>query len=144
MNLKSKVKNGLKWTFIDQILSQIIFLVFSIFLARILTPAMFGIVGMITIFSNFAILFIDLGFSAALIQKKEVSPAQYSSVFWLNIGIGFFMYALFYISAPMISQFYNQPELVVYIRVICLSFIITSLSAGQANLLIKELQFKKI
>ena len=143
MNLKSKVKNGLKWTFIDQILSQIIFLVFSIFLARILTPAMFGIVGMITIFSNFAIIFIDLGFSAALIQKKEVSPTQYSSVFWLNLGIGFFMYALFYISAPMISQFYNQPELIVYIRVICLSFIITSLSAVQANLLIKELQFKK-
>ncbi len=143
MNLKSKVKNGLKWTFIDQILSQIVFLVFSIFLARILTPAMFGIVGMITIFSNFAILFIDLGFSAALIQKKEVSPEQYSSVFWLNLGIGFFMYALFYISAPMISQFYNQPELIVYIRVICLSFIITSFSSVQANLLIKELQFKK-
>lgn len=143
MNLKSKVKNGLKWSFIDQTLSQIIFLVFSIFLARILTPAMFGIVGMITIFSNFAILFIDLGFSAALIQKKEVSPAQYSSVFWLNIGIGFFMYALFYISAPMISQFYNQPDLIVFIRVICLSFIITSLSSVQANLLIKELQFKK-
>ena len=143
MNLKNKVKNGLKWSFIDQILSQIIFLVFSIFLARILTPAMFGIVGMITIFSNFAILFIDLGFSAALIQKKEVSPEQYSSVFWLNLGIGFFMYALFYISAPMISQFYNQPELIVYIRVICLSFIITSFSSVQANLLIKELQFKK-
>ena len=143
MNLKSKVKNGLKWTFIDQILSQIIFLVFSIFLARILTPTMFGIVGMITIFSNFAILFIDLGFSAALIQKKEVSPAQYSSVFWLNLGIGFFMYALFYISAPMISQFYNQPDLIVLIRVICLSFIITSFSSVQANLLIKELQFKK-
>jgi PST family polysaccharide transporter len=98
---------------------------------------------MITIFSNFAILFIDLGFSAALIQKKEVSPAQYSSVFWLNIGIGFFMYVLFYISAPMISQFYNQPDLIVLIRVICLSFIITSFSSVQANLLIKELQFKK-
>ena len=76
MNLKSKVKNGLKWSFIDQILSQIIFLVFSIFLARILTPAMFGIVGMITIFSNFAILFIDVGFSAALIQKKEAKPQK--------------------------------------------------------------------
>lgn len=143
MNLRSKVSNGLKWTFIDQILSQIVFLVFSIFLARTLSPEMFGIVGMITIFSNFAILFIDLGFSAASIQKKEVSPAQYSSVFWLNLGIGFFMYTLFYISAPMISQLYDQPKLIALIRVICLSFIITSLSAVQANLLIKELQFKK-
>jgi O-antigen/teichoic acid export membrane protein len=143
MNLKSKVKHGLKWTFIDQILSQIIFLVFSIFLARILTPSMFGIVGMITIFSNFAILFIDLGFSAALIQKKEVTPAHFSSVFWLNLGIGVFMYSLFYISASFISAFYNQPELIVLIRVICLSFIVTSFSSVQANILIKELQFKK-
>ena len=94
MDLKSKVKNGLKWTFIDQILSQIIFLVFSIFLARMLSPSLFGIVGMITIFSNFAVLFIDLGFSAALIQKKEVTPEHYSSVFWLNIGIGFLMYLI--------------------------------------------------
>lgn len=143
MNLKSKVKHGLKWTFVDQILSQVIFLVFGIFLARILTPSMFGIVGMITIFSNFAILFVDLGFSAALIQKKEVSKAHFSSVFWLNLGIGLLMYFLFYISAPFISKFYNQPELIQLIRIICLSFIITSFSSVQANILIKELQFKK-
>ncbi|GEC79215.1 MOP flippase family protein [Flavobacterium aquatile] len=143
MNLKSKVKQGLKWTFVDQVLSQIIFLIFGIFLARILTPSMFGIVGMITIFSNFAILFIDLGFSAALIQKKEVTQAHYSSVFWLNLVIGFLMYLLFYISAPLISKFYNQPELIILIRIICLSFIIASFSSVQANILIKELQFKK-
>jgi len=143
MNLKSKVKNGLKWTFIDQILSQIIFLVFSVFLARVLTPSIFGIVGMITIFSNFAILFIDLGFSAALIQKKEVTQAHFSSVFWLNIGIGFLMYALFYVGAPFISVFYNQPELILLIRVICLSFIFTAFTSVQANILIKEMHFKK-
>ena len=143
MDLKSKVKNGLKWTFIDQILSQIIFLVFSIFLARMLTPSLFGIVGMITILSNFAVLFIDLGFSAALIQKKEVTAAHYSSVFWLNIGIGFLMYLIFYVCAPLISKFYNQPELVLLIRIICLTFIITSFSSVQTNILIKELQFKK-
>jgi len=143
MNLKSKVKSGLKWTFIDQILSQIIFLIFSIFLARVLTPSMFGIVGMVTIFSNFAILFIDLGFSAALIQKKEVTQAHFSSVFWLNIGIGFLIYALFYICAPLISVFYNQPELTLLIRVICLSFIFTAFTSVQANILIKEMHFKK-
>lgn len=143
MNLKSKVKSGLKWTFIDQILSQIIFLVFSIFLARVLTPSMFGIVGMVTIFSNFAILFIDLGFSAALIQKKEVTPTHFSSVFWLNIGIGFLMYALFYVCAPLISVFYNQPGLTLLIRVICLSFIFTAFTSVQANILIKEMHFKK-
>jgi PST family polysaccharide transporter len=125
------------------VLSQVVFLVFSIFLARILTPSMYGIVGMITIFSNFAVLFIDLGFSAALIQKKDSTPAHFSSVFWLNLGIGFLMYFIFYASAPLISKFYDHPELIVLIRVICLSFIITSLSSVQSNILIKELQFKK-
>lgn len=143
MNLKSKVKNGLKWTFVDQILSQVIFLVFSIFLARILTPSIFGIVSMVTIFSNFAALFIDLGFSAALIQKKEITDAHYSSVFWLNVGIGFLMYLIFYVCAPLISLFYNQPELTLLIRVICLSFIVSSFASVQANILIKELHFKK-
>jgi PST family polysaccharide transporter len=143
MSLKNKVKSGLKWTFIDQILSQIIFFVFSIFLARMLTPSMFGIVGMVTIFSNFAILFIDLGFSAALIQKKDVTTIHYSSVFWLNLGIGLFMYLIFYANAPLISRFYHQPELINLIRVICLTFIISSFSSVQSNILIKDLQFKK-
>ena len=143
MSLKNKVKHGLKWTFIDQVLSQVIFLAFSIFLARILSPSAFGIVGMVTIFSNFAVLFIDLGFSAALIQKKEITNAHFSSVFWLNLIIGIVMYLLFYISAPLISAFYNQPELVLLIRVICLSFIITSFTSVQANILIKNLEFKK-
>jgi O-antigen/teichoic acid export membrane protein len=143
MNLKSKVKNGLKWTLIDQILSQTIFLVFSIFLARILTPSIYGIIGMVTIFSNFAVLFIDLGFSAALIQKKEITAVHFSSVFWLNIGIAILMYSFFYGFAPFISAFYNEPTLTDLIRIICLSFIITSISSVQANILIKELQFKK-
>lgn len=143
MTLKNKVKNGLKWTFLDQILSQIIFLIFGIFLARILSPAVFGVVGMITIFSNFAVLFIDFGFSAALIQKEKVTNEHFSSVFWLNLSIGAFMYLLFYSCAPYISLFYKQDELTVLIRVICLSFIITSVASVQSNLLIKNLQFKK-
>lgn len=143
MTLRSKVKNGLKWTFVDQILSQIIFLIFGIFLARMVSPSVFGTIGMITIFSNFAVLFIDLGFSAALIQKKKVTNDHYSSVFWFNLGIGLLMYVFFFCCAPYISLFYKQAELTVLIRVICLSFIITSLASVQSNLLIKNLQFKK-
>lgn len=143
MTLKNKVKSGLKWSFIDQVLSQIIFLIFGIFLARILSPTVFGLVGMITIFSNFAALFIDLGYSAALIQKEKVTDIHYSSVFWLNLGIGFLMYLVFYSCAPYISFFYKQAELTALIRVICLSFIISSFASVQSNLLIKNLQFKK-
>lgn len=143
MSLKTKVKNGLKWTFIDQIFTQIVSLVFGIILARLISPGSFGLIGMVTLFSNFALNFVDLGFGAALIQKKDVTKAHFSSVFWLNMMIGVFLYLFFYILAPYISLLYNQPVLIDLIRIICLTFIITAISSVHVNLLIRELQFKK-
>jgi O-antigen/teichoic acid export membrane protein len=143
MDLKSKVKKGLIWTFLDQVITQVVFLVFGIYLSRILSPNDFGLVAMITIFSSFAALFIDLGFGVALVQKKEATQEHYSSVFWFNLAIGTTLYLLFFFLAPVISLFYGKPELTLLVRVVCLSFIITSLTSVQSNLLIKELKFKK-
>ncbi len=143
MDLKRKVVKGLKWSFADQFLSQFIFLIFSIFMARILSPSDFGIISSITIFTGFATLFIDMGFGMALVQKKDADNEHYSSVFWLNIFIGFFLYGLFFFTAPILSDFFNQPQITILIRVICLTFIINSLTAVQTNLLSKELKFKQ-
>ena len=137
MDLKRKVVKGLKWSFADQFLSQFIFLIFSIFMARILSPSDFGIISSITIFTGFATLFIDMGFGMALVQKKDADNEHYSSVFWLNIFIGFFLYGLFFFTAPILSDFFNQPQITILIRVICLTFIINSLTAVQTNLLSK-------
>ena len=84
MNLKRKVHSSLIWTFSDQVVTQFVFVFFGIFLARILSPSAFGVVSMVVIFTNFASLFIDMGFGAALIQKKDADNEHYSSVFWLN------------------------------------------------------------
>ncbi len=143
MDLKNKVKKSLIWTFGDQIVTQIVFVLFGIFLARILSPAVFGVVGMVTMFTNFAALFIDMGFGVALIQKKEADNEHFSSVFWLNLGIGCFLYLLFFFLAPLFSIFFHQPQLTILVRVICLSFIISSLTSVQSNLLVRELKFKQ-
>lgn len=143
MNLKSKVKTSLLWTFGDQIVSQVALLLFGILLARMLSPSIFGVVGMVTIFSNFAVLFIDMGFGVALIQKIDATEEHFSSVFWLNLLIGILLYVFFYSIAPLISQFYNIPDLIIFVRVICLTFIITSLTSVQSNLLVRDLHFKK-
>jgi PST family polysaccharide transporter len=143
MDLKRKVVKGLKWSFADQFLSQFIFLIFSIFMARILSPSDFGVISSITIFTGFATLFIDMGFGTALVQKKDADNEHYSSVFWLNIFIGFFLYGLFFLTAPILSDFFNQPQITILIRVICLTFIVNSLTAVQTNLLSKELKFKQ-
>lgn len=143
MNLKSKVKTSLIWTFGDQVVTQFVFVLFGIFLARILSPSAFGIVSMVIIFTNFAALFIDMGFGVALIQKKDADNEHYSSVFWLNLAIGLFLYLLFFIAAPFLSVFYHEPQITILVRVICLSFIINSFSAIQSNLLIRDLKFKQ-
>lgn len=141
--IKDKVKNSLLWSFTDQFVTQFIFILFSIYLARILAPSVFGTVGLVTVFTNFAVFFIDMGFGTALIQKKETDKDYFSTVFWFNIAIGTFLYLLFFLTAPLISAFYNMPDLVLIIRVLCLTFIITSVTSVQSNILIKELNFKK-
>ncbi|MGX7668078.1 MOP flippase family protein [Flavobacterium pedocola] len=141
--IKNKVKSSLFWSFADQFVTQVVFILFSIYLARILSPDIFGVVGMITVFTNFAIHFIDMGFGVALIQKKDADTHHYSSVFWLNLFIGMLLYGLFFLAAPFISTFYDHPELTLLIRVICLIFIISSLSSVQANLMVRELEFKR-
>jgi O-antigen/teichoic acid export membrane protein len=143
MNLKRKVHSSLIWTFSDQIITQFVFVLFGIFLARILSPSAFGIVSMVVIFTNFAALFIDMGFGVALIQKKDADNEHYSSVFWLNLAIGIFLYLLFFIAAPFLSVFYHEPQITALVRVICLSFIINALSSIQSNLLIRDLKFKE-
>lgn len=140
---KSKVKSSLFWSFTDQFITQFVFILFSIYLARILAPAVFGTIGLVTVFTNFAVFFIDMGFGTALIQKKEINKDYYSTVFWFNLIIGSLLYLLFYSAAPFIAAFYNVPELVLIIRVLCLTFIITSVTAVQSNILIRDLNFKR-
>lgn len=143
MDLKQKVVKGLKWTFVDQFLSQIILLIFGVFLARILSPSDFGVVSTVTIFTGFATLLIDMGFGVALVQKKDADNEHFSSVFWLNLGIGCLLYCLFFLAAPIISNFFKVPQITILVRVICLSFIINSLTSVQSNLLVRELKFKQ-
>lgn len=141
--IQEKVKNSLAWSFMDQFITQFVFILFSIYLARILAPSVFGTVGLVTVFTNFAVFFIDMGFGTALIQKKEADTDYFSTVFWFNVFIGTFLYLLFFLAAPFISIFYKMPELILIIRVLCLTFIITSITSVQSNILIKNLNFKK-
>lgn len=141
--LENKVKKSLLWSFLDQFVTQFVFILFSIYLARILAPSVFGTIGLVTVFTNFAIFFIDMGFGMALIQRKELHKDYFSTVFWFNVFVGVALYLLFFFSAPLISSFYHLPELVMIIRILCLTFIITSISAVQSNILAKELNFKR-
>lgn len=142
-SLGNGISKGLKWLFTSQAVNQFLFVWFTIYLARILAPSMFGVIGIVTVFTNYAVLFVDLGFGAALVQRKDLNRDHLSSVFWFNVFIGLLLASLFFFSAPAIAKFYNEPVLVEITRTLSLMFIISSLSLVQSNLLDKEMKFKR-
>ncbi len=124
--LKDKVVTGAIWLTFAQVGGQILKFILAAVLARILTPGDFGLIGMVLIFSGFANLFNDMGFSAALIQRKDVTEQHFSSIFWLNIFTALCMMTLLILSAPLLALFFNQPKLTLLARLLSINFLIGS------------------
>jgi teichuronic acid exporter len=142
MSLKSQAIHGVFWGFLDRIGQQGIRFVIMVILARLLVPAQFGLVGMLAIFIEVARAFIDSGFSAALIQKKEATDVDISSAFYVNVVIGLAAMGLFWVGAPWVADFYQQPVLTPLMRVLSLSLVIGSLTCVHTALLCRRIDFK--
>ncbi len=143
-NLKRKTINGFFWSVLESVLSQGLGMVFGVILARMLSPKEFGVLGMITIFISIAQVFVDSGLSQALIRKQKCSDLDYSTIFWVNISVGFLAYLVIWIVAPLIAAFYVKPELVSYTRITALAIIIGAFTLIQQTILIKQYEFKTI
>ena len=93
------------WRFAERIGSQIVLFVVSIILTRLLSPDEFGVISLITVITGVLNLFVDAGFSNALIQKQYVDQTDYSTVFYLNVTLGIIFYIVMYAAAPGIAYF---------------------------------------
>ena len=113
-----------------------------IIMARILTPADYGLVGMLAIFIAVSQSLIDSGFSQALIRKQDRSEIDNSTVFYFNIGVGIVLYLILFFASPLIASFYNEPLLIPITRVVGLSLVFNSLAVVQRALLTINLDFK--
>ena len=137
-DLKLRTARTIKWNVIDRVSSQLLYAVTGIVLARVLTQEDFGLVGAILVFQAFALLFVDSGFSYALIQRKNPTHLDYSTVLWFNVGVAVLLYVILWFSAPLIAYcFQNDMRLVPLSRVMFLSFIINAASIVQTNRLMK-------
>jgi len=116
----------------------------GVILARLLSPREFGLVAMITVITNFASIFAELGFSAALIQRQDVTQEHLSSVFWLNLGAGLLLTLVFIAGAPLIAAFYGEPLLTPLTMFIATNFLISSLKIVQNTLRTKSLDFRTL
>ena len=117
-------------------------LLITFILARLVSPAEFGIIGMITVFTGFAIRFVDFGFSAALIHKKDIDKKDINTVFTLNTAIGIILSVLFFMIAPLIANFYDKPILTILTQSFSIIFLVTGLSGVNRALLTKQMDFK--
>ncbi|MEG2365226.1 MAG: oligosaccharide flippase family protein, partial [Alistipes sp.] len=105
-SLKTKTVNGVFWSSVERFSVQAIQFTISLLIARVLTPADYGVIGMLAIFMALSQTFIDSGFSNALIRKTNRTEVDNSTVFYFNIAVGLLFYALLYLAAPAIAQFY--------------------------------------
>lgn len=144
-NLKKQTARAVKWNAIDRLLTQVLYAVTGIVLARLLSPEDFGLVGAVLIFQAFASLLIDSGFSFALLQRKSPSRLDYSSVLWLNMGIAVLIYIILYLAAPWIADlFQGDRRLVPLSRLMFLTFILNASAIVQVNRLTKQLNARPI
>lgn len=144
VGLKQKAISGVIWSSIQKFGTMGISFVSNIILARLLTPDDYGCVGMLMIFITVANTFIDGGFGSALIQKKQPTQEDYSTIFYWNLALSFILYAILFFTSPLIAGFYNLAMLSPVLRVQGLVLILNSLSIIQLNRLRKQLKFKKI
>ena len=132
------------WSSIEKFGNQGIQFVIGIVLARILSPRDYGLIGILLVFTSISQILIDSGFSKALIQKNKPSKSDISTVFSFNLGISIVLYLLIYLAAPSVASFYDEPQLILLLRVLSLIIISNALFAIPNTLLSIRLDFKSI
>lgn len=142
-SLQKKAFWGIFWSGAGNLTIQLVTFIFGIQLARLLTPEDYGLTGMLTIFTAIAGILINGGMGNALVRKTDCTQEDCSTVFYYSVATAAFLYVILYVAAPYIGSFYNQPQLCVLTRVICLSLIINSLGIIHGTLLYINMQFKK-
>lgn len=141
-SLKNRAVHGAKWSFIDNISNSGVTFLVGLILARLLTPAEYGIMAMIAIFIAVSNSIVDSGFSNALIRKVRIDRVDYNTVFVFNLIVSIVLYILLYTSAPAISLFFKEPVLTNVLRVIGLILIVNALGIIPRTILVRGIDFK--
>lgn len=142
-SLGKKTIGGFIWRLLQNAGTQIVSFLVSIFLARLLVPEDYGLIAIINVFINIANVFIQTGFSSAVVQKKELSEIDKSTMFFSSTVLGIVLYALLYIAAPYIALFYKEQVLTNMLRIQSLAILVGSVGSVHQALVTREMKFKK-
>ena len=142
MSLKQKAIKGAFWSAVQSWGTQVVTFVVFTLLARLLEPKAFGLVALAGVFIAFVQVFLDRGFSVAIVQRQELEPGHLDTALWTGITIGSLMTIVSIISAETIADIFNEPELAPIIRWLSLVFVIRGFSSVQEAILRRNLNFK--
>jgi len=141
---KQQSISAVKWALLDRFGSQVILLINTLLLARLLTPHDFGLIGILYIFMNLSSAFVDSGMGGGLIRKQDLTDTDCSTFFIFNVAVGVTFYVLLFLAAPAIAHFYKEPIVIMLLRILGITVIINSLGLIQKVLLVKSLKLKYV
>ncbi|MDE5971547.1 MAG: lipopolysaccharide biosynthesis protein [Muribaculaceae bacterium] len=144
MGLKEQTAGTIKWNLVDKVVTQLLYALTGIVLARQLSTEDFGLVGAALVVQAFALMFVDSGFASALLQRKSPDERDYSTVFWFNMGVSTGLYVLLWFAAPLIAWWFHSDELVPLCRVMFLSLPLNALGIVQQNRLVKRMNVRPV
>ncbi len=140
---QNKTISSFIWRFLERTGSQLVTLIVSIVLARLLDPTVYGTVALVTVFTTILQVFADSGLGNALIQKRDADDLDFSTVFYCNAVVCVVLYLIMFLVAPLIGLFYDNAQLVPLIRVLSLSLIVSGVRNVQQAYVSRHMLFKK-
>lgn len=140
--LKDKTVKGTFWSAADAFLGQGVTFIVGIVLARLLTPEEYGLIGIVTVFTTVLLGIVDSGFSNSLIRKQDITDDDYNTLFFFNLIVSVFLFALLFLGAKWIAVFFERPQLVALVRVMGVLLILQALSIVQDTRLKRQIDFK--
>lgn len=143
-SLKQRTAKGLFWGAMNSGSTQILNLIFGIVLGRMLSPEIYSVVAILTIFVAIAGDLQSSGFTQALVNIKRPTDRDYNSVFSFNVVMSVLMYSILFLCAPLIADFYDRPYLTEVSRILFLTFLISSLGIAHGGYMMKNMMNKEM
>lgn len=137
------IASGLFWSFGERMSAQAVATLVAMLLARLLDPADYGMISVVTVFVSLCNIFVTSGLGTAVVRKPDAGPADFNTAFWLSLGLAAVLYGLLFWAAPAIGRFYGLPALTAVMRVMGLRLILAALNNIQRASVQREMAFRR-
>ena len=141
--LKSMTIRSLFWKLFEQGGASVVTLAVQVVMARLLAPSEFGVLAIMLVFVNVGNVIVQSGLNTAIIQAPDATEEDYSTVFWMSLGVSCALYAALFLLSPAIAAFYAIPHAVAPLRVLLLVLVVNSYNSIQEAIVARGLDFKK-